>query len=112
MGAYKDNPIQLSRLRAAWVAASRALTRTQSPTERVDNVEEPLGDGTKEELDKALEASHPNIQFDEHVTGADSVTARNYREFRRKTNSVQSMMRVKALAWDRRPNATTRPSDI
>jgi hypothetical protein len=37
------------------------------------------------------------------LTGSDSLTARNYREFRRRCHTLTSLSKVRALAWDKRP---------
>ena len=105
---YDANAIQLARLRAAWEAGLRAIERSAAAPAESEKVDSPLEDGTKDQLDAAWETSYPNIRFDEYLTGADSLVGRTYREFRRKTHSLLAATRVKALAWDRRPNDIAR----
>ncbi len=106
---HKDNPIQLSRLSAAWLAAYKSQQRQQAMNpDATQNIEEPLGTTHKEEFATAWNVHYAKISFNEYLTGADGLTARQFREFRGKCHTVLSMSKVKALAWDRRPNETKR----
>jgi hypothetical protein len=102
--ALKDDGVALARLRTAWVAGRKAghITPT-TEVESTTDVEAPLGEVKITELRTSWKLTYPNISFDEFMTAADGITARNFREFRRKTHTLLPMNRVRTLAQDKRP---------
>jgi hypothetical protein len=96
--------VALATLRTAWVAGRKA--RHSTPTTELEStadVEAPLGEVKFTELRTSWKLTHPNISFDESMTAADGITARNFREFRRITHTLLPMNRVRTLAQDKRP---------
>ena len=103
---YAGNAIQLSRLRAAWVAAQRALQQAGDAATKGEqpDIEAPLEEQTIKTLQGTWKSTCPHVDFDEHMTGADALTSRNLWEFRKKTHTLQSLGKVKAVR--RRPSVT------
>ncbi len=76
---HKDNPIQLSRLSAAWLAAYKSQQRQQAMNpDATQNIEEPLGTTHKEEFATAWNVHYAKISFNEYLTGVDGLTARQF----------------------------------
>ena len=107
---YKDNRVQLSRLRAAWLAAHKAISRKEATANeaRREDLDDALEKQCQDDLKVAWKASYPNIRFDEFLTGADSLVGRQFREFRRQCHTLLCMEKVRALAWDRKPRTMKR----
>jgi hypothetical protein len=112
VGAYYENPIQLARIRLAWMSAQKAQDKVEAANppggEHEGDIEDPLELGAVEELKTHWKNTYPHIAFDEFSGPADAVMARQFREFRRKTHTLLPLSKVKAMAWDRVPKDTKR----
>ena len=80
---FKDQPVQVARCRAAWTSAGivmEALTKPKTdiaPTQ--DDLDMPLSDTVKEELDKAWDARY-HLVIELRLTPPDALVARKYRD--------------------------------
>ena len=105
---FKDNPLFLSRLRAAWRLCEslekEAVARKTSPSTTQEQLDLPLSDDVKEELETAWDNRY-HLTLDVKIHPADTLVARKFREIRKNSHEVDNVRKVKTLFH------TSKPSD-
>ncbi|CAE8647621.1 unnamed protein product [Polarella glacialis] len=97
--AYKDDLLQLSRMKTAWRVARATLNKTEQRRiagQGSEDMDEPLDASTQDTLLKQWSATYPR-NLAAWLRPADSLLGRIYREFQRNTPAVISIKKVKSL---------------
>ena len=95
----KDNPLHLSRARAAWRAARTSILRAEHRKQQGETVEEiecALEHSTQETLLQTFQHTY-QIEIDVHYMPADTLLGRLYRECQRLTPTVIAVSKIKSL---------------
>jgi hypothetical protein len=100
VASAKDNPLQTSRIRAAWRAARTIVCKNESRKQQgaaPEELEEILDDTIQGELWLTWEEFY-HFQLDMYNTPSDLLIAKLYREAQRGTATVIQIKRVQCLA--------------
>ena len=104
----KDVPIELARIRAAWRRAKAELLKLEDKSRRgvtqTEELEEALEPNVQEDLVTRFSKAY-GIQITVHMSPADTLLARVYRELARGVPTVISMSKVKSLFQAHKPNS-------
>ncbi|CAK9042704.1 Esterase LipC [Durusdinium trenchii] len=93
---FKDNRIQLARLRVAWARAKQDLSATSSGPQE-ENLEAPLPPEVRQRQEDAFFAKY-NVRFPPDLLPAATLFARHFRELRRQHKELDDLARVKSAA--------------
>ena len=97
--AFKDNRIQLARLRVAWARARQDLAAASSAsgTCAEENLEAPLPPEVRQRQEDVFFAKYA-LRFPLDLLPAAPLFARHFREFRRQHKELDDLARVKSAA--------------
>ena len=108
--AAKDSAVQISRLRQAWLAASRADERLQRESQQGnEDIESPLNKTQTQDLEREWEQRY-HVTVELRLTGAYSLISRLFREFRRMTPSLLAIRKIRSMLTTLEPRATRKVS--
>ena len=97
--SQKDNPLQVSRIRAAWRAARLVVQKSEQTrlTGTSEDLEEPLEEQLQGELYQSWD-DHHHFQLDMFTAPSDRLLGRIYREIQRCQATVIPIKKVHSLA--------------
>ena len=103
---------QLARVRGAWKLAKAKLEQSSSPSSNLPHaeidMESPLPEGIAAELQKRWSTLYPHVDWEAEITAADSLVARLYREFMRKSAQVHAVEKCKNQLSAQKPSEMRR----
>jgi hypothetical protein len=105
VGPYKEDLLQLSRMRTAWRVARSTLNKAEQRKltgQGSEDMDEPLDSSTQDTLLKQWSVTY-NQNLAAWLHPADALLGRIYREFQRNTPTVISIKKVKSLLVASRP---------
>ena len=92
----KDSRLILARFRGAFESGLKAIEMSQSPAAKVDDYDDPLPEQQQAQLQRDWQQAY-GIAIEPHLEPADSLRARIFREFRRKSLTVLEIKKIKSV---------------
>ena len=107
---FKDQPLLVSRFRAAWrqcQVLDKELTQRKTAGVSQQDLDIPLDDTTKQELDRAWDVRY-HLTAHATVHPADTLVSRKYREIKKNAHEVDDMRKMRTLFHASRPTEMQR----